>query len=298
MKRLFRSLRSRRAAFCGIILTAIWFAGWAFWLEPDSLTLKTQEIKIEDLPSAFENLKIAVVADIHGGSNFITAEKIRRIVEMTNAQEPDLIVLLGDFVARQHSGREKLKMPLEIVCENLRGLRARFGVFAVIGNHDLAYDEDQTKTELEKVGIRVLNAEAARIEKDGQTLILLGLPEVLKYNYWEKYSGDAKSALGKIGAANETIIALVHNPDVLPMVTGKFLISPSLRLILAAHTHGGQVRLPLLGSLIVPSSYGQKYAQGLIRDGGIQMFVSVGIGTSIIPVRFRVPPEIVVLNLN
>ncbi|HEY2866027.1 MAG TPA: hypothetical protein VGJ02_02950, partial [Pyrinomonadaceae bacterium] len=94
------------------------------------------------------------------------------------------------------------------------------------------------------------------------------------------------------------IIALEHSPDVLPIITGDYSISPDLKLMLAAHTHGGQVWLPLIGSPIVPSSYGQKYARGHVRDNGVDMFVTTGVGTSILPFRFMVPPEIAVLTLQ
>jgi predicted MPP superfamily phosphohydrolase len=91
---------------------------------------------------------------------------------------------------------------------------------------------------------------------------------------------------------NASIIMLTHHPDILNQIPN------NVQLILAAHTHGGQVNLPLLGRLIVPSQYGQKYAAGLVKENGKTMFVTTGIGTSILPVRFRVPPEIALLTVE
>ena len=94
------------------------------------------------------------------------------------------------------------------------------------------------------------------------------------------------------------IIALEHSPDVLPIITGDLSISSDLRLMLAAHTHGGQVWLPILGTPIVPSSYGQKYSYGHVQENGVDMFVTSGVGTSILPIRFMMPPEVAVLTIR
>ena len=96
----------------------------------------------------------------------------------------------------------------------------------------------------------------------------------------------------------DDVIVLEHSPDILTVVAGEYSISPDLRLILAAHTHGGQVWLPVLGRLIIPSGFGQKYAYGHIFDKGVDMFVTSGIGTSVLPLRFMVPPEIAVLTIR
>lgn len=298
--KLLQIINNRRVLTVLLLLGVfgVWLASWAFWYEPSSLTVKNYTVKIPELNPAFNNFKIVAISDVHGGSNFITEEKIRTVVELANEQNPDVIVLLGDYVSQKAFNRRQLKMPMETIAENLRGLKARNGVFAVIGNHDWWFDEKKVVAELERVGVRVLNIEAARIEKDGNSLILLGLPELLKYNIQRKYIEDSKTALSKINPANENIIALVHNPDAFAWITGETLISENLRLVLAGHTHGGQCNFPLIGAPVVPSTYGQKYAQGLIQENGRQMFVTPGIGTSIMPVRFRVPPEISVLTLT
>ena len=137
------------------------------------------------------------------------------------------------------------------------------------------------------------------IEKDNQKLRILGIKDHLKIDTWWGFSAELKKILTKDGQDVGDIIALEHSPDILPVITGDELsISKDLRLILAGHTHGGQVWLPLLGSPIIPSSYGQKYARGLIRENDVDMFVTSGVGESLLPVRFLVPPEIAVLTIS
>jgi len=113
--------------------------------------------------------------------------------------------------------------------------------------------------------------------------------------HWGQISADTKKMLAD---GEGQIILLEHSPDILPTVTGENSISPDLRLILAAHTHGGQVWMPFIGAPVVPSSYGQKYLSGHLRENGVDMFVTTGIGTSVLPFRFLVPPEIAVLTLR
>lgn len=289
--------RKRFVIYAFSLPILIIFGGWAFWYEPSSLTVKNYDLKIAKWNPAHNNLKIAAISDIHGGSNFITEEKIRRVVEKANEQNPDLIVLLGDFVSEYHSDPTLLKMPMPTIADNLVGLKAKYGVFAVIGNHDYDYNPAIVKAELERVGIRVLDGEAASVSVNGENLIVLGLPEIIRYASWEKYSNDAKMALAKTEGKG-SVLALVHNPDAIVMTTGKLLIDENLRLVLAGHTHGGQVRLPFIGSPVVPSNFGQKYALGLIKENNIDLFVTTGVGTSILPVRFGVPPEISVLTIS
>ena len=288
----------KRFVIYAVLSPFLLFLGlWAFWYEPSSLVVKNYDLKIKQWNPAHNNLKIVAISDIHGGSNFITEEKIRKVVELANERNADLIVLLGDYVSEQTFNRTELKMPVSAIADNLAGLKAKHGVFAVLGNHDFRYNLPKVRSELERIGIRVLDGEATVINHNGQDLTILGLAEVLKVNEWYAFANQAKNAL-KETKAEGNVLALVHNPDAIAMISGGFLASENLRLVLAGHTHGGQVRLPFVGSIIVPSSYGQKYALGHVVENGIDMFVTTGIGTSILPVRFGVPPEISVLTIS
>ena len=222
------------------------------------------------------------------------------MVSLANAQKPDLIVLLGDFVSQRHESKpikgRSLKMPMATIAENLKGFNAKHGVVAVLGNHDGWYDDDIVARELESVGIKVLQNELLSIEKAGSYLNILGLVDHRRIFDDNAFRTELKSKIGETKNDGDIVI-LEHSPDIVPVVTGKNSISPNTKLFLAGHTHGGQVWFPIWGSLIVPSDYSGKYAFGHILDGDTDVFVTTGIGTSVVPIRFMVPPEIAVLTL-
>lgn len=256
---------------------------WGFFIEPNQLVVKEETIQLAYWPANFENLKIAVLSDLHVGSPYIDADKLRDIVSKVNAAQPDIVVLLGDFVIQDVWGGKFVEP--EIIGENLKGLSSRHGVFAVLGNHDWWYDPRRIRRALESAGIRVLEDDVVRIERNGQAIWLAGLIEA-----WTNLT-NVEGTVGKVTDASP-IIALAHNPDLFTLIPQRVILT------LAGHTHGGQVNLPIVGRLKVPSSFGQRFAAGHVVEKNHHLFVTTGIGTSIIPVRFRVPPEIVFLTLK
>ncbi|MEK7723370.1 MAG: metallophosphoesterase [Acidobacteriota bacterium] len=241
---------------------------------------------------------MVAISDVHGGSNFVTEERIREVVAKANAQNPDVIVLLGDYLSRKYLTPSELKMPLETIMQNLRGLQAKYGVYAVIGNHDNEFGGQQVRSEIERVGYKVLENEAVAINHNGEWIRLLGTDDVLKAgNNWNQISENLKSKLDNLDVKEGKLIVLTHNPDAIVYLTEELSISDDFSLLIAGHTHGGQCRFPLIGAPIVPSEFKQKYAAGHIQDKGIDVFVTTGVGMSVLPVRFGVPPEIALLQL-
>ena len=275
---------------------------YSYFIEPFRLVIKEKTIAVEGWEPEFNDFRAVLISDIHGGSRGGDAESIKRIVNAANEQNADAIFLLGDYVSQQRFERKTiaerpLKMPISEIANLLSGLRARYGVFAVLGNHDGWYNGQKVTAELSSVGINVLDGKLATIERNGRSLRILGLRDHQQARSWREFSNEARSILdGNRGAGN--IIVLEHSPDVLEMITGELAISNEMKLMFAGHTHGGQVWLPILGYPIVPSSYGQKYAAGSIRDRGLDLFVTTGTGTSVLPFRFLVPPEIAVITVR
>lgn len=271
--------------FGATILLAVVLLLWGFVIEPNRIVINEVTIALPNLPVEMDKLKIVAISDVHGGSSFMSESKIQKVVEIANAQQPDLIVLLGDFVSQQRSNRDLLKMDSETIAKNLKGLKAKYGVYAVLGNHDWWFNGNKVRQDLEANGIRVLENDVALITVKGQIFWLWGIPD-----FWTRFM-DFAPAMKKMDKP-APIIAITHNPDVFPALPDR------VSLLIAGHTHGGQVNIPFIGSPIVPSRYGQRYAKGHIVENDKHLFVTTGVGTSGLPVRFRVPPEIVVLTLS
>ncbi|MBV9241283.1 MAG: metallophosphoesterase [Acidobacteria bacterium] len=294
-------LTPKKLILATLAVAALLCLAYGYFVEPRELVVNIQDLPVQGLDPAFDGLKIVAIGDIHGGSNYVTEETIREVVARSNEQQPDVVVLLGDYVTQGYSlgtvpGRRKLKMPIGTIADCLSGLRAKYGVYAVLGNHDGWYGDGKIAAELRRAGITVLQNEVAGLDINGKRLNLVGFKDHLKLApRWMQISQDAKEFLKD---TQGQIIVLEHSPDILPTITGDLSISPDLKLILAAHTHGGQIRFPIIGAPFVPSSYGQKYLAGHIRENGVDMFVTTGIGTSVLPFRFLVPPEIAVLTLR
>lgn len=275
---------------------------YAYFIEPNRLVVRQVELKIKNWNPAFNNFKIAAISDIHGGSNGASADNIRRVVEQTNAQNPDVIVLLGDYVSQIHEDKpiaqRALKMPMAEVADLLKDLRAKYGVYAVLGNHDGWYGTENIASELRRVGIKTLENQLAFIERgDGEKIRLLGLKDHMQINTWNGFADEIRNAI-QTNEQSGDIIVLEHSPDILPIITQGMPDVSRLKLVLYGHTHGGQIWFPIIGAPIVPSFYGQKYAQGHVVEGNIELYTTAGIGTSILPFRFLVPPEIAVLTIN
>jgi predicted MPP superfamily phosphohydrolase len=281
LKRRF-SPRGRKI-FYGLFVCGLLLALYSLFIEPNRLILRETTITLPAWPEEFKGLRIAVFSDLHAGSPHITLDKIRRVVEMTNASQPDLILLPGDFVIQDVVGG-KFIAP-EVFAMELKNLKAVNGVFATLGNHDWWYNAARIRQVLEKAGIRVLENQTEKIERNGTIIWLAGLSDL--------WGGNPKieDTLKQI-TDNAPVIAITHNPDLFPAIPSR------IALTITGHSHGGQVALPLIGRPVVPSKFGQRYAIGHIVEAGKHLFVTSGIGTSIFPVRFGVPPEVSVLTIN
>ena len=275
----------RRRSFLFLLLVAFVGAGmglWAFWFEPASLTVHRQALSLPAWPAAFSGLRVAVLADLHVGSPHNGLDKLARIVDETNALRPDIVLIPGDFVIQGVKGGTFVA-PEDAAVE-LGRLKAPLGVFACLGNHDWWLDGRRVAAALTRRGIPVLEDRAVKINRGGAHFWLVGISDFTEAPH---DVGKAFSAVPNQAA----VLAFTHNPDVFPTISRPF------SLLIAGHTHGGQVHLPVVGRPVVPSEHGQRYAYGHVVENGRHLYVSPGLGTSILPVRFRVPPEVTLLEL-
>lgn len=274
------SRRWRRVGWLLLVITAS-LALWACWLEPVSLRITHRRIPLT-LPAGYRPLRIAILTDLHVGSPHNKLDRLRRLVATTNEQAPDLIVLLGDYVITGVIGGTFVAP--EPIAGELAALHARYGVYAVLGNHDYWLDAPRISATLRSAGIHLLVNAAASLETAEGNYWLIGLDDL-------EGQPSISQAAATIDDTRPTIV-LAHNPDQFPHIPTRFTLT------LAGHTHGGQVRLPFVGAPIVPSAYGQRYVSGLIEENGHTLFVSTGTGMSILPLRFRVPPQLAIITIQ
>lgn len=280
--RVTPSVRSRlrsaiRVGF-GLALGALL---WSLLVEPCRLVVHPVDLALPRWTGG--PLRVALLSDLHVGSPSWGLDHLRDLVHVVNAEEPDVVLLAGDYVIDNVLfGR---KVDQESIGEVLGGLRAPHGVVAVLGNHDWWNDGDRMRRALEANGIVVLENEVHAFDHRGGAIAIAGLADAMT----RRPDPRATYALAREDAA---LLALVHEPDVFVDVGDR----PALTL--AGHTHGGQVALPLLGRPVVPSSYGQRFAAGHVVEAGRHLFVTTGVGTSILPIRFGVAPEIVILTVH
>lgn len=285
-------------------LTGVSLGAYAFGIEPRfRLEVRRYQLSPTRWPANL-HLRLAVVADLHAGEPYMPPERISEIVDRTNALGADVIVLLGDFAAG-HRWQTRSVPPREWA-GLLAKLNAPLGVHAVLGNHDWWDDTDAQRRghgpvigriELERVGIPVYENHAVRLVKEGRGFWIAGLGDQIaimsgRKGKWRQFRGvdDLAGTLAKV-TDDAPIVLLAHEPDIFPEVPDR------VALTLSGHTHGGQVRLAGF-SPVVPSKFGNRYAYGHVVERDRHLIISGGLGCSILPVRFGVPPEVVLVDVG
>lgn len=276
--------RGRAAALAAGALLVAWLPLRALWLEPASLRIAAHTLALPRWPAACDGLRVAVLSDLHVGSPWNGLARVRRVVAATNGERPDLILLAGDYVVA-HGMPFGARVPPADVARELAGLRAPLGVYAALGNHDGWWGAAEVRAALGSAGIAVLEDASQRVQRGDCAFAVVGISDL-----WTG-AHDVAGAFAGVPPGLATL-AVMHNPDLFPLLPAR------TALAVAGHTHGGQVRLPLLGRSSIPSQYGERFAAGAIVEGARHYFVTTGIGTSVFPMRFRVPPEIALLTLR
>lgn len=284
---------TRRAFLIGVGVSApLAVAGYSIGIEPH---LRPRLVSYNVSPlnwPANEILRIGVIADIHACDPWMTESRIEAIVAAANELEPDLFVLLGDFVEGLH-GPWASPIPMDRWAGPLADLAAPLGKYAILGNHDWWVDASATRAALEARQIPVMENDAEILGLGGGSSFWLGgLGDQLADKRTKTGVDDLPGLTSRIPDDGRPAILLVHEPDIFPAVSDRFCVT------IAGHTHGGQIRLPVLGRFPIASDYGQRYAYGQITEGNRQMIISAGLGVSGLPVRFGVPPEINLITIG
>jgi len=264
-------------------------------IEPRWIEVTRLDVLLPGLLEPLDGFTIAQLSDLHLGP-YVSIEHVRRSVEITNDLGADLIVLTGDFV--YHSASYSAACAQE-----LASLHAEYGVYAVLGNHDIWTNARRVTESLIQVGITVLRNDRQPLEVGSAHLWLLGIKDTGYTGYiggsfdrfqamWQETRDDLAALMEGI-PADEPRLLLVHNPDFTEM-----LPKGRIDLALCGHTHGGQVRLPFVGTPVVPSCFGEKYASGLVQGPSTLVYVNRGIGLIPPPVRFNCRPEVTLLRLR
>lgn len=270
-----------------IVLGTASTGAWSILVEPAWVDWTTHRVQLPGLPPRLHGWRIALVSDIHRGG-YNTMDYLGRVAEDLNRLRPDVVVLPGDFVfgSPAHFGE---------AAEFVAMLKSRVAPLGTLGNHDHWEGAAEGRRQLTSAGLHLVDNSRLFLDEKGELtadvprrgLCLAGVGDL-----WEDAT-DVQAALQGVPSEMPRIL-LSHNPDFAeePHAQGR------VDLMLSGHTHGGQVRLPVAGALLLPSRYGQKYASGWCQGPNWPVYVSRGVGTTLLPVRFGARPEVAIFELE
>lgn len=255
---------------------------YAYYIEPRLLINKRQKITSEKIPKSFNNFKIVQFSDTHLGFHYTTAQ-LEELIEKINAENPDVIVFTGDLLDEPQHFKAQVELS-----QTLKKLRANVGKYWIYGNHDHGgYGTNIVKEIMDQANFTLLNNDHIVLEKTQDRLIIAGIDDVMLGK------PDLNEALLNVNPNDYTIL-LAHEPDIADVVA-----TYPVDLQLSGHSHGGQVRLPFIGHLYTPP-YAEKYVQGkyTLNDNQLDLYVSSGIGTTRLPLRFLCQPQFYTFTLS
>ena len=259
----------------GAVGALVWLVVvYGSFIEPRLLTVARHDVRLGD---GGRTLTVALISDTHLGQ-YRHKEWLEKVVAAVNALKPDLVVIAGDIASTQTGITEM---------SSLRDLRSRFGAYAVLGNWDYQAGAVDVRMRIESEGVEVLTNESVALDVEGTEVRLIGLDD-MRYGH-----PDIDEAMREVPDWTPTIL-LVHNPDAAPLAESR-----GIDLVLAGHTHAGQVRLPLIGPVPrLPTKLGQRVDEGLFFFGPTRLFITPGVGESGTRARLFNPPEISFLRIT
>ena len=282
MRSLFHILKvARIKCFILLVLAFAWI--WGAVIEPYFMLETTHvTIKARNWSDKFSTLKIVLVGDFHAGAGPFEVWRIKKAVDAINAENPDIVIFLGDFF----NGRfYQTRMDIETFANILSKVRAKYGKYSILGNHDVYCGVNKIRDLLSMADIRLLVNSNDKINTPYGDIYIAGIadPVTSSYAYKPTLSGIPDGA---------PIIFLSHSPGVMREIPDRVSVTFS------GHTHGGQICLPFYGAITSNCALPRRYASGLAELYGKVLYTNRGLGTSRIPLRFFCPPEITVVRLE
>jgi len=268
-----------------MIYSGIAVAGGAGYVYSKRLEKVRSDVPIAGLPKRLDGLKIGVMSDFHAGA-FTSEADILEAVSMVRRENPDLIVLLGDYVDGAYSHSPKNVEKGAFLFNVLKELKAPLGMYAVLGNHDHWTDAGLVRKRLSEVPLVILDNKGFPLDKG---LAVAGVDD-----FWEG-PAHAYKAIRNL-SPESVILMLSHNPDINLQLRG----DKTVRLVMSGHTHGGQIRIPFLKRAPwIPCSMKYRGPSGLMRETEHRFtFITKGVGTFFVPIRLACPPDIGILRLR
>jgi len=273
--------RRARVWLIGLLLLVLAVVGKGLWNACAQPTVRTVALGVADWPADTPPLRVLLISDTHVAGPDMPPERLRAILRRLNRLNPDLILLAGDFhsgknVATRHYSAAELTAPFAEA-------KARLGTVAVLGNHDYWFQPEPIAKGLTAAGVTVLRNAAVR----RGPLVIGGVDdEVTRHDSLKR----AYAAMDGLGSGPRILVT--HSPDIVPDLPAP------VAAVFAGHTHCGQIALPLIGALSYASRYGDRFACGAMTDHGQRLFVGAGLGTSIVPLRYGVPPDVWLVTLG
>ncbi len=264
---------------------------YAGTIEPERLVVTRYALTPMSWPAG-RKLTLTVIADLHAGEPNMPLSQVRRIIDTANGLNSDIVLLLGDYIAHYPFPTEHMSDALWSA--ELARLEAPLGTWAILGNHDWWHDLAGVRAALADVRIPLLENKAVHVGPPGQRFWIAGLGDQIAYRLGRGHFRGVDDLPGTLAQVDtdDPVLLLAHEPDIFPRVPAR------VALTLSGHTHGGQIRVPVIWPAFVPSRYGARFAYGHIIEHDRHLIVSGGLGTSIIPARLGVPPEILHITLG
>jgi predicted MPP superfamily phosphohydrolase len=263
------------AGAAGLLLLA-----WMYETATRDPIVRRASLGMPDWPADAPPIRVALLSDIHVAGPDMPPERLARIVDQVNGLAPHIILLAGDFVSDKRVATKIFGASEGLA--PMRGLKAPLGTWAVLGNHDHWRNAAESRRALRAANVRVLDNRAVSVGP----LRLGGIDDDFTRN------ADVSGTVSAMRAGRGSRVLLTHSPDVAPRTP------TDVSLILAGHTHCGQIRLPFIGAVSYESNYGDRYSCGLVTEGRRRVLITAGIGTSVLPIRLGAPPDIWLLTLG